>query len=94
MSEHTTPYYMRRKYGWGPKDRTCGECVSFRGDESGDCPEGGFCAHEKAEASQAVCPETKACRLFKSTWRAERELLEAAGQQCIQFFGKQETRLA
>ncbi len=83
MAKYISPYLMRRRHGWGPKGRTCGECISCVTD---DLEEESVCTHEKSPNKPfVIAPEFPACGLFKSHWQHERELLEAQGQLTISF---------
>ena len=83
MGREISPYVMRRLHGWGPKSRTCGECIFCVTD---DPKEESICTHSEILYNPFyVEPEFKACGLFKSQWQRERELLEQAGQQTINF---------
>jgi hypothetical protein len=80
VGEFISPYLMRRIHGWGPKGKVCGDCISCILDDI-DHDEESVCAHEKAPKYPfIISPEFPACRLFKSQWQHERELLEAQGQ--------------
>jgi len=81
MGKIISPYLMRREHGWGPKGKTCGECICCVTD---DPEEESVCTHEKAPTYPfIITPEFLACRLFKSQWQHERELLESSGQMRI-----------
>ena len=89
MSGELSPYLMRRVHGWGPKGRSCAECVFLSipeddpdfNDMDFECC--GYCSHAQAPVSFMVLGEFKACGLFRSQRQRERELLEAQGQQSL-----------
>jgi hypothetical protein len=74
---------MWREWGRAPKGRTCGECIFCAFDEFEDEY---ACTNEKGPDFPFIIePQCKACGLFKSEWRREREELETQGQGTIPF---------
>ncbi|MGA3114835.1 MAG: hypothetical protein ABSF90_10445 [Syntrophobacteraceae bacterium] len=88
LMDRISAYLMRRTYGWGPKARTCEECIYCEGDNPDELllepAEEAWCRNKKApKRNFIIYRSSNACGLFRSDWHHERELLETQGQRRI-----------
>jgi len=81
----TNPMIMRRLHGDGPRSAVCGECVHYRKRKEESSSGIGRCRAETPKRRWVVASHWLSCGLFMSPWRAERERLEAMGQQTTTF---------
>ena len=70
MIVYISPYYMRRIHGWGPKGKTCGDCISCVTDDPDDLLYESECMHREVPHKPFLIePQFKACGLLKSQWQ-------------------------